>query len=267
MDIVPQFDGVVVLGNGWHPLESFEGKHFRWVTNDAELYVPTFTAAAHHLTLDLEPGPGVGTEALALKFRDEANNLLGRCEVPDRELVSLILSPSPPMMHCVRLHASNGGKAIATDARILNFRVFGIVVVSLRRDIVQVDAGVKLTSNWYQLEEVHGEAYRWVNNDAAIEIVDPTITSVELDIEPGPGAGGAGLALDAIETSHDMTTACHIQGRSCVAIALPGETGSPRRILLHTGGGGSAVVGEARTLNFRVFNVRPVRGTLLLGEG
>jgi len=70
------------------------------------------------------------------------------------------------------------------DARILNFRVFE-VVVERRSDVMP--AWAKPAKGFYPLESHAGSVFRWVGNDAVIGLHSVHGDTLVFDVESGPG--------------------------------------------------------------------------------
>ncbi len=111
----------VRIGKGWYPLESFTDGTFRWVNNDAEFTVP---AGRTHLSVELQPGPGVDFKHMVIKVLDASGRQVQAAELTGRQTVKLLLPDGKGKEVTYRLHVDGGGKKIPTDPRILNFRVF-----------------------------------------------------------------------------------------------------------------------------------------------
>jgi hypothetical protein len=121
-DVLPAW---VVLGRGWYPLETFRGTTFRWVSNDALLAVTA--SGSGTLEFDVEPGPGVDSKPFVLKLLDREGRALGEAKVATRETVTFQIPKLPAE---AILHVDGGGKTVAGDPRIMNFRVFAASVRS-----------------------------------------------------------------------------------------------------------------------------------------
>ena len=111
------------LGTGWGPLETYRGEHFRWVENDAQIFVTADKPGDIELSLAVEAGPGVGGKCL-LKALDASGRQAAAIPVKGRETVTLFLPVESGKPNAFRLHVDGGGKRIASDPRVLNFRVF-----------------------------------------------------------------------------------------------------------------------------------------------
>ena len=121
IDVVRVASGCRV-GDGWYPLESWDGVRFRWAENDARIVVADPEARA--LELDIEPGPGMGGEALNLGAYDQGGRRLGSYQLAGRDRIAVPLPPGLGRPLEVVLRCAGGGVATPGEARILNFRAF-----------------------------------------------------------------------------------------------------------------------------------------------
>jgi hypothetical protein len=119
----PPADGLFV-GYGWYALENFGGQSFRWVSNDAELVVWSPSGSRQQLRLELEPGPGLGGQPMALHVLDEQGQAVASAAVQGRQSVDVTLPLTASQTAVYRLHVDGGGLPTPTDPRTLNFRVF-----------------------------------------------------------------------------------------------------------------------------------------------
>jgi hypothetical protein len=115
--------GGVRLGENWFPREMSGDEPFRWVENDPELLIDQARGSGQVLVLDVEPGPGVHTSPFWLELYDAGGNRVGSIEVKRRTIVTFLLAQSVDSRR-LTLHTSQGGYKIASDPRILNFRLF-----------------------------------------------------------------------------------------------------------------------------------------------
>lgn len=123
-EIVGAHSGIVLVGDGWYPLEKFAGETFRWVNNDAEIVTTTSGAQNRRLAVDLEPGPGVGGKRFDLHFVDGDGRELASVPVAGRQSVTIPVPESTGPSATIRVHVDEGGLPAPNDARTLNFRVF-----------------------------------------------------------------------------------------------------------------------------------------------
>ena len=252
----------LALGDGWYPEETAQQQHFRWVNEDAEIFAgPQHPAGG--LNIDMEPGPGCGggctisvLDGKGAKVASTQPRGRGKLTIPPQALTNStgILT--------LRLVADGGGKKTPSDPRILNFRVFDIgfdrhnTATGADPDDISVSAGVSVGAGWYPAETYQGERFRWVNNDAIIQ-VDPRPSGagpLQLDVAVGPGLGGAPLTLRILDEHGTQVQAAQIQSRGIVKLFLP-EKKARASYRLHAEGGGAKIPNDPRILNFRVFKI------------
>jgi hypothetical protein len=118
-------DGLLV-GRGWHSLETWEGGQHRWVENNAEIYVTNPTADKHQLQLEIEPGPSLQGQAFEVFILNEQNTVIASAEVSDHQTIEFGLSLTEERVQIFRLYIEAKGKPAPDDGRILNFRVLQI---------------------------------------------------------------------------------------------------------------------------------------------
>jgi len=115
----------VQFGNGWYPLENYDGQTFRWANNDAGIIVkPTKKTT---LVVDVEPGPGLGGRPGVLHLIDGAGHDEGSAMLSGRQLAQFAL-PQGTKSQSFLLHIEGGGTKVPSDPRILDFRVFRVFV-------------------------------------------------------------------------------------------------------------------------------------------
>ena len=205
-------DGLI-LGRGWYNIEAGFGQFFRWVGNDAEIFL-TKPSDNHEIWLELEPGPGQGFGPFTVNLLNETGQIVDQIYVPRRQYVclQLKLGNQPQGLHRFRLHVepkADHTSAPAGEFRTLNFRVFELALFktetldkrSLERlyDIpfstsIQMIAerqhsdhptsaiafpspSLRLGHNWSPVENSRGETFRWINSDA--EIIVKTHSSAD----------------------------------------------------------------------------------------
>jgi hypothetical protein len=114
------------LGSGWYPLETFKEETFRWVDNDAEILVERPSGRRRSLSLELEPGPGIGATPFELRVFDELGRLLATVAAFGRETATIEVATSPKSPVLLRLHVEGERRVMPGDPRMLNFRVFRV---------------------------------------------------------------------------------------------------------------------------------------------
>ena len=254
MDIYRQGDPVA-LGSGWYPPESYRGEEFRWVNNDARVNVAQLLPRPYVVSLEVEPGPGVGLKPFELKVLDADHEPITSVQVLGRQTVSFEIAAGPPKVHELTLHLDGGGRAAVRDERILNFRTFKLSVKPAQTDIVPIQYGLKVGSGWYPLETFNEETFRWAGNEAVIEALDPSkISEIELDVEPGPGVDLKPFNLKVLDQGGSAIAEFHVKERQ--KIIFPQREGNgPAQYRLRAEGGGKMAVGDARIMNFRAFSI------------
>jgi hypothetical protein len=113
------------FGRGWFFVERYDSQEpFRWIENDAEVWLRV-PAAGPAISLDVEPGPGMGPPPQVLQVFDTNGSLVAGWKVSGRTRLQLWLpSGADNSVQSFRLHVPEGGRPLARDPRILNFRVF-----------------------------------------------------------------------------------------------------------------------------------------------
>ena len=245
-------DPVALIGPGWYPLEMFKGDSFRWVSNDAKMHVARLRWSPYAVVLTLEPGPGVDLQPFDLRVLDGSNAAVATLKIVGKQRASFELAGGEPGVDALTLHVDGGGKMSAGDQRTLNFRVFKISVEALS-EIVEMGAGLKLGRGWHPLETFNGETFRWAGDEVIVEAQNPQKAgTLHLDLEPGPGVSFAPFRLCVLDASGKQLGKVDVRARQHVTIPLP-RTSSPAKLSLKVEGGGKAVPGDTRILNYRAF--------------
>lgn len=242
----------LALGRGWHPLEIFAGAAFRWAQSGAELYAAALHPVQYRVAITIEPGPGVGLKPFDLQVHDGSDKL---CDVHVRgkERISFALPPKVPTVHRLTFRAE-GGRSLAGETRVLDFRVFDVVLEAAEPDVLP--AYVSLDRNWYALEEYGGTRFRWAANDAEITI--PPYDGVEgiiLDLEAGPSFSGAPLKIDVVDNcTNVLLQTLTISKRTRVDLPLPAsDRTASTGLRFHTEQPIAPMANDKRALAFRLF--------------
>ncbi len=120
---------------------------------------------------------------------------------------------------------------------------------------------ISLGTGWYPYETFNGESFRWVGREAQIildslESSDHTLT---LNLEPGPGCGGAPLNLK-VSYKDQMLYRYQVFGRESLTLKLPDDVSAfPHRqtvLRLSAETPNVTIDSDPRVLDFRVFNIR-----------
>ena len=249
-DVVPP---TIVLGNGWHSCEMTDDLPFRWIGEEATALVAVFRDSEHEVALDIEPGPSAAS-SIFVEIR-ERDVVWFAGPVAGRKTIKFVLPPTDPDVRTFDIKISGGGRPVPNDARILNARVYRFTVLPLPRDVVPRWRGFAIRQSWYRFEEDgYGNHFRWVNNDACIEVAG-YVPFLELELEPGPGLSCAPFQLSFLVEGGRELSSHQVAGRERLRLDLPDEGPYPMRFLLHCEGGGRPALPDARILNFRVFGI------------
>ena len=247
----------VSLGYGWYLPEESNGSTYRWVNNQAELTIAApDTSEPQALHLELEPGPGLDLKPFELKFLNFANNVVAQRTIMGRQTLKVLLPTEPGANTVYKLQVEGGGKIIAGEKRILNFRVFRAKLGMPAPDIATLKDGLALGTGWYEPETLRGKTFRWVNNDAELSITAPStqLIPLTLELEPGPGVDNKPFDLQLLSAAGKLIAKASITAREQIKFRLPTPPGNTETFKLHVEGGGKPTAGETRILNFRVFN-------------
>jgi hypothetical protein len=258
-DIVPK-GGDISIGPGWYAYETYKGRSFRWVDNDATFFVNSRGPLAK-VAVRIEPGPGLRSSAFTLDVVGQDGKLIAQAPVRGQQSIRFDL-PAQAGKNAYTLHVAGGGKKIATDPRILNFRVFaiadaaGATIGAGHPDIVS-GAGLRLGANWYPLEQYAGETFRWVNNDAQIIVSSDTARDRRLKLvaAAGPSIQSPANFLIALnDADGHLIQAGKIKARGFVYFNLPLKAGT-NTFTLHVNSTGKRAPNDPRVLDFRVFSL------------
>jgi hypothetical protein len=260
-DIVAVGTGVT-LGQGWYRFETYGGQSFRWVSNDARLVVRHPAGSTAHLELDVEPGPGLGQGVthFDLFVRAANGNVVARVPVAGKQAVDLNLPVQPGKDATFTLHVAGGGRHIAGDPRVLDFRVFRIATATgttPEGPDISSDPNLVLGDNWYPLEHFGGETFRWVDNDAQLIVNSDRAQTRRLKIvaAAGPSIKSPGNFMLALRDKKSETLqAGKIKARGTLYFSLPLAAGS-NTFALHADSTGKKAPNDPRVLDFRVFSL------------
>jgi len=111
-------------GAKWHDLERFFGETFRWITNDAEMFVHRPDAELRNLVMYVEPGPGFQGQPFELTVQNEGGKILGSAHVSGLQRIEIPLDIPTDEARVILFHVEGGGALAKNDPRIMNFRVF-----------------------------------------------------------------------------------------------------------------------------------------------
>jgi hypothetical protein len=105
---------------------------------------------------------------------------------------------------------------------------------------------------FYALETFDDETFRWVNNDAVVMLHAERGAALSFFVEQGPGLDGAPFSLAIGRPDGTEIVAVWIASRTWVHVPMAGLEDTDR-LTMRCEGGGKAVAGDPRLLNFRIF--------------
>jgi hypothetical protein len=107
---------------GFYPLESYANSMFRWVSNDAVVVLHA-TKRGAELSFEVEPGAGLDEKPFLLHVRRPGGDNVLSEQIAARTRVRVPMAGLGEVDR-LTLHVDGGGKVLANDPRILNFRIF-----------------------------------------------------------------------------------------------------------------------------------------------
>jgi hypothetical protein len=119
-------DGTVALGPGWYKYETYNGRTFRWIDNNAQIIIPKAQTKPFQIALDVAPGASLGSTALDLSLRNAAGKVIASTgPVATRSLVTLSV-PSARAGETFTLSTPTQNAPVPNDPRKLNAQVFAV---------------------------------------------------------------------------------------------------------------------------------------------
>jgi len=258
------------LGLGWCDLETADDQSMRWVSNQpAEIVLDKIDKKHNIVNVGLEPGPGCGSKPLNLKIYNR-DRLIKEEIVTGQKNVEIQLPDeiykNNKEQIILKLVAETENAKIASDPRVMNFRVFNI---SLKKAVPQqktiVDKTnfdkISLGDGWFPFETYSDESFQWVGKEPAeivLKDIDEKHNVVQLNLEPGPGCGGKPLRLK-IYNKERLIKEEIVSGRKNIDVQLPEEIykNNKEQIILKlvTKTENVRIASDPRILNYRVFNI------------
>lgn len=124
-------------------------------------------------------------------------------------------------------------------------------------DIVPGTPDVALGSGWYPLETYRGLSFRWVQNDAVVNVaaLEAVQHALRLVVEPGPGVDLKAFELTVNLADGTPLGSATVVSKQVVKFELPPDRPRVFTVLLHAKGGGKPNASDPRILNFRIFEI------------
>ncbi len=272
-DIISKKDSLnIFLGTGWFPLEEYDKQTYRWTGKDAaEIILNNIDERDKIAEIELEPGPGCGSAPLDIKIFNK-NQLIKSDVVEGRKKIQFQIPQEAITKEnkqvILRLVTKTENKKIASDPRILNYRVFNIALKEVEKkkndiDIIDEknDDQIQLGNGWYSYEIFNGESFRWAGKDPAefiLNNVGERDKIAEIELEPGPGCGSAPLDIK-IFNKNQLIKSDVVEGRKKIQFQIPQEaiTKENKQVILRlvTKTENKKIASDPRILNYRVFNI------------
>lgn len=125
-------------------------------------------------------------------------------------------------------------------------------------DIIRPDSGLHLGAGWLPVEGAQGSTpFRWIGSEAEILAEVPAGGALlELQVEPGPGAGldPGPKTLEIIDWNGATVASWNVSGRTTLHLVIPAPPDERvQSIRLRVPDGGTPLPGDHRILNFRIF--------------
>lgn len=252
--------GTLALGANWGSYETYQGKSFRWVANDAQIILQPGSGEAR-LNIVCAGGPSLGQPVFPLRVLDAQRRQVDHvmCAGPGQP-VSLLL-PLGAAATRYTLHVDGGGRRVRGDPRTLNVQVFSLDDPRSGPtipDVADARSGIRFGNHWHGVERYQGESFRWMDGSGGQIIIlsdHPARTTLHIDLAPGPSIGGTGRTTLSVRRS-DGTAIVRtpLAGRRTITVPVtlrPGET----MLTLDVTTANRAVPHDPRILNLRVFRV------------
>ena len=261
-DVVPAGNGPTLsLGSHWGPFETYHGASFRWVDNDAEIVVRGARGEVR-IAIACEGGPSLGRQVFPLRVLDVSGRQIDHvmCEGAGRR--SELLLPVSGSATRYMLHADGGGRHLAGEPRILNFRVFSLDdgAGAAGRDVVDPRSGVRLGEGWGVVERFKGQTFRWLADNGRIFVSAdrPARATLRLLLEVGPSVGSRVAAITLADRHGAVLLRTNLNGRGVVTVPLQLGSGE-NEFVLRVASANKRVPGDPRVLNLRLFDANVVR--------
>ena len=223
-----------------------------WVAEDSFLFL---RKPARPALLTVRAAvPVLGQRAATLQVLADGKRVAqASLHAGDNEVHALLDGPAARSRIDLRFDVSTplpapDGRPVSAQLKFVGFRQSAGTRVEI------ADPLISLGNRWYPFESFDGQTFRWVENDARLEIAAPGPQPGELaiDLEPGPGMGGKPVALRLVLPDRSTRVLPAVTGRQVLRIPLVLH-GGVNPLALRVIGGGLAIAGDPRKLNFRVF--------------
>lgn len=146
--------------------------------------------------------------------------------------------------HLIRVNTREGSFPASPDGKL----ILGA------EDIASGDSGILFGHGWFPPERYSiQETFRWSQDRSEVLLEKPPKRAAALliDLEPGPGTGGAPLELEVLSGDRNLLAHLLIERRSQLRLPLP--VPAPQRLWFCARGAGATAGRDPRTLSMRAF--------------
>ena len=238
LDVAPS---TISLGEGWRDLEFDESGQFRRIDERAKAL---FASAGwvYAATIDVAPTPG---EQRSVRFEVRVDGIVYFANlIRDRTLIRFVLPPGEAAMRRIVLTATGGAA-----------RIYRMAALWYGREVVPDWLGFRIAGGrWYPVEQRGYETFRYVNREGVIAIDRPA-TSLEVDVEAGPGVAYGPFDLDIFIGDRELLRRVRIERRTRMTLELPALSRFPEHLVLSCESGGLPSPPDARLMDFRLYSV------------
>lgn len=249
----------VMLGAGWGSIEVTRDRLYRNAHDGARIAVNTMGENKRTLTLNVRP-PKEHKGPWEFQAVDARGQVAASAVLTKHQDVRLDLPLDPKTINTFSLRLWETGQAADRHPEA-GFRVYCRKLKNVPAHLLKsrdlAFRGVHLGANWYPLESYEGQTFRWIENDAQIQITPfvPEQADLFMTVEPGPGMGGSTCQLQLLDADGHSVAEATFDARKTVRLTLPKPLRRDVTYRLHVvGGGAPSSNGDPRILNFRVFD-------------
>ncbi|MHB9030804.1 MAG: hypothetical protein ACYC9O_18705, partial [Candidatus Latescibacterota bacterium] len=110
-------------------VESYNGEYFHWLDNKAELAVMHRDRKAAVLSMEIEPGPAVDYQAVAVEIKNRKKKVVARGVIRGREVTHIYLPPAQNACEIYTIYVKSDARPKPTpcgDPRFLYFKLLRI---------------------------------------------------------------------------------------------------------------------------------------------
>jgi hypothetical protein len=133
-----------------------------------------------------------------------------------------------------------------------------------RMDITADGPVLALGKGWYPVETEREQRFRWSSerSEFRLAVLDEAPYKFMLHVEPGPGVELKPFLLSVFSADDKPIRRVQVVGRERVSLDIPALKPGIHKFTLRSEGGGKRLATDPRSLEFRVFEFRAVRGEL-----